>query len=438
MSFVGSITLDQLAALDITDNSNCVASARAYFIVALMVVVVVVALRIYLRAKNLLWSDIIILLAACFNIASSAVALAATWKGLGQHIWNLGPDIGPGLIPRVEGLLFNLFLFCISYHVSLALAKVSLVLTLVSVFGANDRGFRVFMIGVGAVVAGAGLAATFTTIFSCVPVQAFWQVNLMKSARCIDYVPLTQSLTSITIVTDLIICLVPIPYCWRLRLALRQRIFLSVVFAGGLLACIGGTMRLVLTYIHSIYNIDFTYNVVAYLTWSNLEVTLGIVCASLPRLRPLFSSLGARLTGGGGSGATKSIGSKKSSRGGAWLEMDRTEAATSNSRGGDGGEGGDSGGYYPSRAPAVPRTAGSGLTVMRRDGQYGPGVARKKEGPLADDTVELCEIDLTPGAGAGDPDGRDGGASSFEAEEGTSERSSEHSPERGVPGTTLC
>ncbi|EJT74922.1 hypothetical protein GGTG_08760 [Gaeumannomyces tritici R3-111a-1] len=411
MSFVGSITLDQLAALDITDNSNCVASARAYFIVALMVVVVVVALRIYLRAKNLLWSDIIILLAACFNIASSAVALAATWKGLGQHIWNLGPDIGPGLIPRVEGLLFNLFLFCISYHVSLALAKVSLVLTLVSVFGANDRKFRVFMIGVGAVVAGAGLAATFTTIFSCVPVQAFWQVNLMKSARCIDYVSLTQSLTSITIVTDLIICLVPIPYCWRLRLALRQRIFLSVVFAGGLLACIGGTMRL---------------------------VTLGIVCASLPRLRPLFSSLGARLTGGGGSGATKSIGSKKSSRGGAWLEMDRTEAATSNSRGGDGGEGGDSGGYYPSRAPAVPRTAGSGLTVMRRDGQYGPGVARKKEGPLADDTVELCEIDLTPGAGAGDPDGRDGGASSFEAEEGTSQRSSEHSPEGGVPGTTLC
>ncbi|KAL8372350.1 hypothetical protein RB595_001920 [Gaeumannomyces hyphopodioides] len=401
MSFISYMTPDKLAALDTTSKSDCVASTRAFYITSIVIVAVVVALRVYLHAKNLLWSDILILIAACFNLALAGVLLAATWKGFGQHLWNLGPGFDYRLIPRIEDILFSFFIIHILYQVSLALTKVSLVLTLVSVFGRSGRNFRVFMIGIAAAVVANGLVATFTSIFTCIPVQASWQIRLMSDAKCIDYIPVVRALTVVTIVTDAIICLVPMPYCWRLHLALRQRIFLSFVFAGGLVG--------------SVYDIDITYNLVAMLNWSYLEVALGIVCASLPRLRPLFSSLGARMTGGGGD--------KKGSRT-CGLETGGTGASRGLADG------------YSVRAVAVPRTAGSGKTMMHH-GQWADAAVRVQKRPSADaqsDTVELCEIDLTPGAAPGP----DGGGGVSEGEEETSQRGSEHSPEHDTPGTNLC
>jgi hypothetical protein len=67
---------------------------------------------------------------------------------------------------------------------------------------------------------------------------------------------------------------------------LKQRIILCVLFAGGAGACVAGIARI--AYLHALRVLDIPFESVPSLNLSVIECSLGIICVSIPPLRPMF------------------------------------------------------------------------------------------------------------------------------------------------------
>jgi len=113
----------------------------------------------------------------------------------------------------------------------------------------------------------------------------------------------------------LILCVVPIPYFWKLQLPVRQKMMASCLFFLGGFACVASIVRL--TFLHLLNGdyIDVTYNVTSSLLWTLAECTIGIICVSLPSLRPLLSKMvpGLRTSKSGNASRPQATASKASS-----------------------------------------------------------------------------------------------------------------------------
>jgi hypothetical protein len=77
------------------------------------------------------------------------------------------------------------------------------------------------------------ICITFLFVFICVPVQKLWYPSL--PGRCINQVATWIANAISTILTDLVILLLPIPQVWRLQLRLSEKLALTFAFSLGFL-----------------------------------------------------------------------------------------------------------------------------------------------------------------------------------------------------------
>lgn len=88
------------------------------------------------------------------------------------------------------------------------------------------------------------------------------------------------------ILTDVLFAILPIPLIWKLQINKRTRITLIAVLSLGWFACAAATLKAVLQYTvpdDPDWTVHDSFNV-----WNYIELTVGIVAASLPSLKPLF------------------------------------------------------------------------------------------------------------------------------------------------------
>jgi len=138
----------------------------------------------------------------------------------------------------------------------------------------------------------ATLVAAMTLIFSCVPPAANWDPSLLPTAKCFSLNTFTAVgllNTSVTIVTDILFVILPIPVIWGLQLNIRTRITLIGVLSLGTFACIASIIKLSIQ-INILSTPDQTRND-SYNIWNSVELSVGIIAACLPSLRPLFKNL---------------------------------------------------------------------------------------------------------------------------------------------------
>lgn len=83
--------------------------------------------------------------------------------------------------------------------------------------------------------------------------------------------------------TDILLALLPIPLIWGLKMNTRSRLSLIAVLSVGFLAAIAGIIRQV--------NVAPLDEHDLYSTWNFIELHLGIIAASLPALKPLFTRM---------------------------------------------------------------------------------------------------------------------------------------------------
>ncbi|KAB2101376.1 hypothetical protein AG0111_0g10449 [Alternaria gaisen] len=136
------------------------------------------------------------------------------------------------------------------------------------------------------------------SIWQCIPVAATWDLRLRPppigtgTAVCFDrptFTAIGMMNTAVTISTDFLLALLPVPLVWQLQLNGRTKITLVCILALGLFAGIAAIIKsekqkTALTdpdpYVHDTFTM-----------WRFIEYDVGIIVASLPSLKPLFKHI---------------------------------------------------------------------------------------------------------------------------------------------------
>ncbi|KAH7120910.1 hypothetical protein B0J11DRAFT_51864 [Dendryphion nanum] len=253
----------------------------------------VVVLRCYVRVvmlKIFKFEDWLMVLAMCLAAAVFAFMKIETDLGLGRHFMAM-------LMDPVKYMQFAKILYVHSIIVMVALStvKISIAFFLLRL---SDRAglYAKFLYGVIVFIILMTIACALTLIFQCLPVEAAWDYRLRPppfgfgTAKCYDMIVfrnLGLMNSSFNIVTDVLFATLPIPLIWQLQLNLRTKISLILVLSLGWFACAAATVKAVLQF--NVLN-DFDWTVHnSFNVWNYIELTVGIMAASLPTLKPLFN-----------------------------------------------------------------------------------------------------------------------------------------------------
>ncbi|KAK3668934.1 hypothetical protein LTR22_000012 [Elasticomyces elasticus] len=226
--------------VDPVTRGNASLVVNAIFIT---LVILAVALRFYCRfsagALRFGWDDTMIALATLCTVAmTTVVILANEHYGWDRHLW----DIQTGDIQKANIIAF--------------VAK--LVFT---------------------------LAATFTRLSLC---AFYYRYPPQTAGHCLDEGLATLAAGILNIVNDLLAALVPIPLVMRLRMPMRQRIGVSVLFGLGFIVIVAGSVRTYYIWKGLMATWDETWY--AYPLWiaAAVEIDVGVICACAPALKTLL------------------------------------------------------------------------------------------------------------------------------------------------------
>ncbi|KAK1597421.1 uncharacterized protein LY79DRAFT_385137 [Colletotrichum navitas] len=131
-----------------------------------------------------------------------------------------------------------------------------------------------------------GLGNFFVIVNFCDPLVGFWDPRV--PARCLDQKVLFYAFSSVSITTDVIIYLLPLPALSKLKVPRSQKNYLLGIFSLGFLVVAIAIIRLRYLDIGP----DFTWANVEPAMWSMGELTGAMVCLCLPTLKALGSRLG--------------------------------------------------------------------------------------------------------------------------------------------------
>jgi hypothetical protein len=139
-----------------------------------------------------------------------------------------------------------MFIIHIFSALAVTFTKLSIISSYLRIF--PYQGIRRFMYVTGAVTIALFVTSIFVTVFKCLPVAASWDFTI-KNPKCFKLSHFLYASTGVNIVTDLILCLSPLPYFLKMQLPSRQKTIISVLFGIGGLALVASCIRIVFLYL---------------------------------------------------------------------------------------------------------------------------------------------------------------------------------------------
>ncbi|KAJ6126975.1 hypothetical protein N7523_002587 [Penicillium sp. IBT 18751x] len=240
----------------------------------------VIALRawaIHLTRKSLQLSDYLLFVAYIATIIMVGLNYWAVANGLGAHTATLS-----------ESQLHVQFKMIVGISMTWLTGTVCCKLSILALYTSLFRTFRPIRILVWTV---SGLVVAYFIAFlpifltQCHPISQQWAPVPGGGCRSLAI----QEIASIAlnIFLDTTIALLPIPALWRLRMALRNKLTIGVMFGMGLVVVAVMIWRLVIT-LDPNTNKDFVFGLYQIGLVSFLELWLSMIIVSLPALAPLF------------------------------------------------------------------------------------------------------------------------------------------------------
>ncbi|KAG9241409.1 hypothetical protein BJ878DRAFT_230803 [Calycina marina] len=228
-----------------------------------------------LLAKQLGTDDWAALAAFAFTMSCNSVTLAAFSYGWGRHKTNLSAR-------DLQICLTLHWVFQITYKLAVAMNKASILLLYLRIM--SHRLYRVASFTLLAIVALFAVSTTIASVFQCVPVQKAW----IKSTpgHCYNLVKAWYSNAVFSIVTDILILMLPMHMVYKLQRDKREKLLLYAVFGLGSFVTFTSVMRFFA--LKSAENPDTTYDITSGF-WSVIEINVGVICICLPPLRALLS-----------------------------------------------------------------------------------------------------------------------------------------------------
>lgn len=158
-----------------------------------------------------------------------------------------------------------------------------------------NKNYQRFLVGAIIFLVAFTISCAGTLIFNCGShVSANWNFALRTdgTAKCFSNQTFTNIgifNSSVNITTDVIFALLPVPIVWNLQTNLRTKATLIFILSLGLFACSASIVKTVYQ-AHALLDPDWTFHD-SFFMWNNIEYNIGILAASLPALRPLFTKL---------------------------------------------------------------------------------------------------------------------------------------------------
>ncbi|KAK4650991.1 hypothetical protein QC762_700790 [Podospora pseudocomata] len=272
--------------------------------------VVIVSARLWIRDKNhgLAADDWMSAISMVFGLLYSILCIVQTRYGLGLPI---------ALRPKENLLPYSRSNFAGRpiYQMGISFFKVALLISYLRLFkGTNHLWYRrVVWIAMFFVVAGH-LGCSLTLIFACNPVHKSWDPRV--DGKCLAPGPSFTAYAIVTIISDVIVAIIPIPVLLQLKVSRGKKIGLIVIFLLGLFTTLCSVFRYM--QIDNIQNGDG--NSTMLIVWGVIEFNVGNMVSSLPFLAPIFlrkaKEYTSKYSGGSGNGYPSAGGSNGRKLGG--------------------------------------------------------------------------------------------------------------------------
>ncbi|PVH77395.1 hypothetical protein DL98DRAFT_573800 [Cadophora sp. DSE1049] len=251
-------------------------------------VVCTTALRFWVRFHMLRSAgldDILLLIAVVFSLFLSTSALVGETFGLGIHLWNLGDGSPASIMSSLSRIVKSLYGCYLSYTTSITFTKLSIISTYIRFFPKGLARKANFALGV--VILLFWISSIFAIIFQCLPAQAAW--NYSVKGKCYPIKKFFLSLSTFNVITDVLLCILPAPLLWSLKMPKVQRAVVCLLFCMGTFASVASILRI--THLDHLNSLDISFKTVTPLNWSIVEADVGIICVALSALRPLVKRI---------------------------------------------------------------------------------------------------------------------------------------------------
>ncbi|KAL9008396.1 MAG: hypothetical protein Q9173_006474 [Seirophora scorigena] len=240
--------------------------------------IIVSSLRWYLSRPRLLLLGGLTMMLEILTYGLDITSFFAIRAGSGRHMITLTLDQITSLIKTDQATQ-------VLFGCSITATKLSILFFYLRLFP-----FRTFFVvslitGVAALLWWVGLM--LTAFLHCRPLAYYWDRSI-PNGYCVDEHLIGFTITSVNIVTDLVVLVLPIPWLWGMNMAVPKRMAVVGLFVLGSFVCIAGIVRIPL--LAELKFSDISWTSVSVGVWVNVECNIGILSACLPILRPLFST----------------------------------------------------------------------------------------------------------------------------------------------------
>ncbi|RMZ83984.1 hypothetical protein DV737_g1279, partial [Chaetothyriales sp. CBS 132003] len=187
------------------DQKASIVNVNATFIAVTDSVIVLRLLARWLIVERVAVDDYFMALAGLFTTALSTSSIVGTHYGLGRHIYDLPVAT---LVPSLKKVLQILWTCQFIYATSLLLVKLSIISSYLRIF--PTRYIRLTMYIMASFIVAVWLVQIFCNIFQCNPIKGTWDFEV-KGTKCISFVRVYYFSSSFSILTDLLLCILPLP-----------------------------------------------------------------------------------------------------------------------------------------------------------------------------------------------------------------------------------
>ncbi|KAL8774953.1 MAG: hypothetical protein Q9209_000432 [Squamulea sp. 1 TL-2023] len=248
--------------------------------------ILIVATRIYLRSNlrhGINWDDYLIVASLVIGIIGGSFLTRLVQVGGGKHIdclphGQIYPVLKWTLLAQVCNVL------------GIGLVKVSVCLCVLRLIDRARRRLSQFLWVMIGIVTVSHLIQALIFLVQCRPLNALW--NPKVKGTCFSWrVTYTAGYANygLDALTDLVCAIIPVSVIHQLQMNTRTKAALSLLMSLGVLTA-GFAIAKCVT-LRALFEQDFSWNITEPGVFTIVEHYLGIIIASMPALKPLFSKI---------------------------------------------------------------------------------------------------------------------------------------------------
>lgn len=212
------------------------------------------------------------------GVSYSVIALIMGHYGGGLHYSN---------VPIEHRAPFEktVYVAMVTYGPTAYLTKVCLLWIMTRVFN-PVRKAALFIYVFRGIMLAYYISAVIVKIRICSPIAKFWDTDI--DGTCLDKTSIILADAVVSVVSDLIILILPLPLTMDLQMSMKKMMTVIAILGAGGFAVVASIIRLALIVVTG-QSKDVTLAFMRINMLGNAEVSIGVICTSLPALSALVT-----------------------------------------------------------------------------------------------------------------------------------------------------